>query len=120
MTSSSPGEQPGDWIIDEDEERERANNPNINPLYLYVNAYAVSRCYGGPEEGGWWYDSGRPLASVPVTYGAPTEFISHYLETLLGWKNRDDRYSVLGGEDFVVYVERKIATEFPESTPHYE
>jgi hypothetical protein len=36
---------------------------------LYINAYIVSRCYGGGEEGGWWYDSGEPIASVPI----PTE-----------------------------------------------
>ena len=33
---------------------------------LYVNAYAVTRHYGGPEEGGWWYNAGEPLASIPV------------------------------------------------------
>lgn len=33
---------------------------------LYVNVYAVTRYYGGSEEGGWWYDVGEPLASVPV------------------------------------------------------
>lgn len=33
---------------------------------LYVNAYAVTRHYGGPEEGGWWYNAGQPLASVPI------------------------------------------------------
>lgn len=33
---------------------------------LYLNVYAVTRHYGGPEEGGWYYNSGRPLASVPI------------------------------------------------------
>lgn len=33
---------------------------------LYVNVYRVTRHYGGPEEGGWWYDAGEPLASVPI------------------------------------------------------
>lgn len=23
---------------------------------VYVSVYEVTRCYGGPEEGGWWYD----------------------------------------------------------------
>ena len=32
----------------------------------FVNAYAVTRHYGGPEEGGWWYNAGHPLASMPV------------------------------------------------------
>ena len=34
--------------------------------FLYVNAYEVSRHYGGPEEGGWWYNNYSPLASIPV------------------------------------------------------
>jgi len=33
---------------------------------LYVNAYAVTRNYGGPQEGGWYFNSGSPLASIPV------------------------------------------------------
>lgn len=33
---------------------------------FYINAYAVTRHYGGPEEGGWWYNAGEPLASVPI------------------------------------------------------
>jgi hypothetical protein len=24
---------------------------------IYVSVYEVERCYGGPEEGGWWYDN---------------------------------------------------------------
>lgn len=32
---------------------------------LYVNVYGVTRCYGGPEEGGWFYNQSYPLASVP-------------------------------------------------------
>ena len=26
------------------------------PNPAYVSLYTVARCYGGPEEGGWWYD----------------------------------------------------------------
>lgn len=33
---------------------------------MYLNVYAVTRHYGGPEEGGWWYNAGQPLASVPI------------------------------------------------------
>ena len=35
---------------------------------VYVNAYEVTREYGGPEEGGWYYDAGEPMASVPVSF----------------------------------------------------
>lgn len=24
--------------------------------HVYVSLYRVDRCYGGPEEGGWWYN----------------------------------------------------------------
>jgi hypothetical protein len=34
---------------------------------LYINAYKVYRAYGGPEEGGWWYDMGTPVASIPIS-----------------------------------------------------
>lgn len=29
----------------------------------YVNVYEITRCYGGPEEGGWWYDEGEIVES---------------------------------------------------------
>ena len=29
----------------------------------YVNVYSVTRHYGGPEEGGWWYNAGEPIES---------------------------------------------------------
>jgi hypothetical protein len=33
---------------------------------LYLNAYEVSQAYGGREEGGWYYEVGEPLASIPI------------------------------------------------------
>lgn len=33
---------------------------------LYVNVYLVSQVYGGPEEGGWYYDVGEPMGSTPI------------------------------------------------------
>lgn len=37
--------------------------------YRYVNAYVVSRHYGGPEEGGWHYDRRDAVASVKTREG---------------------------------------------------
>lgn len=34
----------------------------------YVNVYQVGRAYGGPEEGGWYFDHGVPVASIPVEF----------------------------------------------------
>lgn len=33
---------------------------------LHLNAYSQGRTCGGPEEGGWWYNYGMPLASIPI------------------------------------------------------
>lgn len=33
---------------------------------LFVNAYEVTRHFGGKEEGGWWYNQYSPVASIPV------------------------------------------------------
>ena len=35
---------------------------------MFVNVYEVSREYGGPEEGGWWFDTGQPVAIFVVPY----------------------------------------------------
>lgn len=88
----------------------------------WVNAYAVSRNYGGPEEGGWWYDSGEPLASVPIDCDDDPEPVKARLKELIGWDKHPSqgRYSVIGGADFEIYVEDKMAQPFPERTPHYE
>lgn len=32
----------------------------------YITAYGVTRHYGGPEEGGWWYDHYTPIETVAV------------------------------------------------------
>jgi len=114
-----PEEGPGATYEEED-----ASEPT--PTILYVNAYAVSRHYGGPEEGGWWYDSGRVLASVPISADASdadVATIRKALTGLLGWPKdppSQGRYSVIGGSDFEVYVEDHVGREWPEETPHYE
>ena len=34
--------------------------------FLYVNAYEVTRHYGGPEEGGGFWNNYSPIASIPI------------------------------------------------------
>lgn len=33
---------------------------------MYVNAYEVTREFGGPEEGGWYFNQRSPIASIPI------------------------------------------------------
>jgi hypothetical protein len=89
---------------------------------LFVNAYNVNRLYGGAEEGGWWYDTGDPVASVPVREEDPAADMEwkDYLKEKAGWSSKHDRSSVLGHDDFSIQVDEFFGRPFPEETPHYE
>ena len=56
-------------IPNEDGECECPPDDYVKPgtqSLLYVNAYCITRQYGGPEEGGWYYNHAEPVASIPV------------------------------------------------------
>lgn len=36
-------------------------------MSYYVTCYDIDRCYGGPEEGGWWYDNTNPCTELAYT-----------------------------------------------------
>ena len=90
----------------------------------YVNAYAVYRRYGGPEEGGWWYNTGYPLASVLIkaTSHKDSAIVAEKarLEAVFDEVNEGDIYSVLGGTQVDVYIEDEVAEHFPQERPYYE
>lgn len=41
----------------------------LAPAY-WVTLYRVCLCYGGAEEGGWWYTTREALASLPIPASA--------------------------------------------------
>lgn len=85
----------------------------------WVNAYSIGRCFGGHEEGGWWYDWYECLASMPVEDESEAEAIKEMMAKNLGWENEHDRYSVLGSDDFRCYVEDQRASSESNEVPHY-
>lgn len=92
-------------------------------IMIYINAYTVQRCYGGPEEGGWWFDTGEPIESLELPDDATDNQIDAAKADLRGrhgWESPHSRYSVLGGLDFEIYVESHPAEIFPATWPHYE
>lgn len=84
----------------------------------YVNVYLVDRAYGGAEEGGWWYDCGEPVASIPCD--DPDEAIRVRDLMALKFPNTGKSSSVLGGEDYRVSIEMEFARPYPAVRPHYE
>lgn len=92
-------------------------NPYSGPLItlhlpddfqLYVNAYRVTRHYGGPEEGGWWWDR-RECVETMIATPRTADKIRADMEKK--WKKEDwgNIYSVLDGAEHQVSVERKPA-----------
>jgi hypothetical protein len=108
----------------------------------YVNVYEVRSCYGGGEEGGWWYNAGEPVgckgrfADPQTAYALAKELrkkIQQPTEYHMGFNsldgcdsdgNGDDNYITVGGawgkSDIVVSVESHPPREFPEERPRYE
>ena len=111
---------PTDGVFDEGTSFSRAV-----PHFWYVNLYSVGRNFGGPEEGGWWYDEGEPIASIPVHSEEDRKRVCNELHTAYVLPElegkRHDRYSWhLGGEDLVLCVEDHFAAHYPTERPHYE
>jgi hypothetical protein len=46
-------------------------------MTVYLNTYEVWQAYGGPEEGGWWYDCGAPVQSVLISDQDLEEFLEN-------------------------------------------
>jgi hypothetical protein len=129
-----------------DEDAERSCPVAGTKQVLYVNLYRVTRHYGGPEEGGWWYNAGEPLASVPIPgiwrseempdaevpsgWKPDTQLLPIAMDDFIREKERlmdlfvfekwGSIYSVRGGADIEVRSEWHVARDWPERRPHYE
>lgn len=84
----------------------------------FVNAYEIDRIYGGPEEGGWWYNAGTVVESVEVAESEVDRVVAELEEQ---YPNTGKVGSVLyRGGDYRVCVEDEPGADYPEKTPHYE
>lgn len=85
----------------------------------WVSAYSVSRHYGGPEEGGWWYDWRTLESSIRVNNAEQLERAKSLLSEV--WcPGAKTRHSVLGGTDAEVRIE-DVSGEFASTErPYYD
>lgn len=90
-----------------------------------VAYYEIDRAYGGPEEGGWWYDCGvfQRLSRTFTNEEAAYKW-ARRANSLLNVLQRDKR-----SVDSVLYSGGRYAAEvyeglpphhYPESKPYYE
>jgi hypothetical protein len=90
-----------------------------------VAFYEIDRAYGGPEEGGWWYDCGslKRLARTFKSKAAAQAYASR-ANNLLTHIQRDLRSvnsMAYGGGRYRARVYEGIPPSYyPQGRPHYE
>lgn len=85
---------------------------------FYIAVYRVDRAYGGPEEGGWYYDCGELIKVVIASSQEEAEEIRDKL--CEEYRETGTRYSVLPGDDYDVGIQTTFPADyFPERTPYY-
>ncbi len=110
-----------DEYDEQDDEREETPVPVSFPgggKVCFLGAYSRTREYGGPEEGGWWYDAGNLLEVVVCREeerdAAEATLRTKYPPAQRPWSMRPD-------PDHVVRCTDKWpVAHFPKVTPHYE
>lgn len=107
-------------------------------IVLHANAYFTGRSYGGPEDGGWWYDTGVHLLSVAFPADelpfevqndrsvADPDYRMTFDETARETARRTVReLCTLAGYDtekrnFSVFIEDHPGLHFPQERQSYE
>lgn len=101
---------------------EVTRDENDDPVW-FVNVYEVDRVYGGPEEGGWYYDAGRLMATYQIsgTYDDADELREQIRDG--EWESTGNSGSVTysGGDyDLEITLGAPGAEFYPEERPFYE
>lgn len=87
--------------------------------------YEIDRAYGGPEEGGWWYDAGQLVRILAVLKDEEKAFAvarraNRLLHHLQRHKRSVDSVLYRGGRHEVSVFENVAPPSFPETRPRYE
>lgn len=93
-----------------------------------VAIFLVDRAYGGPEEGGWWYDCGEPAeeyAEYIRGFSDEKEAIAYKKElneqvVSAGNVGRREIGSVLSTGRYAVRICDGLPKAYPSEKPHYE
>ena len=84
----------------------------------FVTAYEVTRHFGGPEEGGWWYNWDKPVDTVPCE-AQHAEEVRFEMESKHRHREQGDIYSVLGGTAVYIAIEDEPGASATTKRPHY-
>jgi len=90
-----------------------------------VAIYLCDQAYGGPEEGGWWFDTGRLERVLRVFRSAEPAYAyarrANRLLHVLVNRDRREITSVLSEGRYHAETHEDVAPQsYPDTRPHYE
>ncbi len=90
-----------------------------------VAFYEIDRSFGGPEEGGWWYDCGELRRVLKVVPSADRAYAlaaraNQLMDRLQRHKRDIGSVAYAGGRYAACVFEETAPRTFPETRPHYE
>jgi len=93
----------------------------LEPAPWYVNVYEEDRGYGGPEEGGWWYNIATPVWHERLDTKDRAEARKLELEEMYPEEGDRPVSSVIySGGAYTIRIENHPPVAQPQTTPHYE
>jgi hypothetical protein len=98
-------------------------NPLSEDTIVYVSLYTTVRCYGGPEEGGWWYNHDDLVLTIPCrNRGDEIAHLHDYMERYATDEDLygGDIYSSRGGTEAWSRVEERPGERQTTERPRYE
>lgn len=91
----------------------------IGGQVYFVTVFEIDRAYGGPEEGGWWYDTGEPVLHIPCRSHSAAEDVRDRVREKYPHTGQSGSCVYQGG-DYSITVDVRPGKAYPETVPHYE
>jgi len=94
----------------------------IRAMPLYINTYLDDRAYGGPEEGGWYFNTSELVDSVPLPAGGsyPHWRAECKMREVEMNEGRPSISSVSSMGQYRIAIESHHGKNYPKERPHYE
>lgn len=77
---------------------------------IVVTVHRIDQHWGGPEEGGWWYDVGYPIENICIFSKAQA------IQELI---RLHSQYEYAGEDKYDMNLDHAWARFYPEKRPHY-
>ena len=87
--------------------------------WVGIAAYDVDRAYGGPEEGGWYYDAGTVIPETIRCFEEGDIPAMQAYRELLEKRYPDPKWQVDGRVQIRTYTEEVPPMGFPRARPAY-